>query len=293
MRLKKSIAAMFLGMALISVAGCSTTSQSGVNTQISSTAEVKIKPLDEATAKKPRELLDPSRDVKERLRVWLPEGSPTTIFMATSLLDCDYKVKDGLIAGGKINNIQVANIAQEDNIAIVDVSYGVEGRQFSDRDFFAWYNGEWHLNALGLKDVYHINLSGYDDALLSMDANLGYGYGGSPAIVLDVKSKTGRGYSAGRWMLGLEAILITDTGEFPTSDFNNMYAPTSTTDIKSARASRFYFPFAGATGTPKALRLIGFNKLDDRGLPVNHDESQTITLNIDKMDQICSLETMK
>lgn len=283
---------MFLGMALISVAGCSNTSQSGGETQVSSTAEVKIKPLDEATVKKTRELLHPSKDVKERLKVWFPEDSPSAIFMKTSLLDGNEKQKQNFMAGYLIDNIQVANIAQEGNLATADVSYTIEGRPKNWRDFYAWYNGEWHANIMGLKDVYHISLSGYDEASLIMDANLAYSYGGDPVIALDVQRKNAGGYSAG-WTSSIKAVLITDTGEFPISGFNGFDSQLAVFKITSARPTRLYFAFAGATGKPKALRLIGLNKLDDRGLPVNHDESQTVTLNIDKMEQICSLETMK
>lgn len=279
MNLKKSIAVGFAVTALFASFGCGggggTEGRTG-SPQAASTQQKK--PLDEATIKSLAKKME-SSNIAERKEAILPENLPAYTFIKTPLKD-ESAVFFNQIA--KFENLSVSNIQQEGDIASAKVSYiGADKKQHSEEWYFRRLEGKWYgdFNG-GIQSAKHLQVSGIDGAALEAAANIGYTYENEPILALDVRSKTAAVYQLGRW--GHPSyILITDKGEFPLQNTARLSVnPSFACRITSAQPFRFYLPFKGATGTPKALRIVGFNELDSRGLPLNHAHDDTVTFTL-------------
>lgn len=176
--------------------------------------------------------------------------------------------------------IQVSNLQQEGDFASAKVSYtGIDNQRHNEVWCFRRLDGKWCGDALGLKSAKPLKVSDYDGASMEVAANIGYTYKNDIIIAFDVRSKTTTNYTLGQW--GQPSyVLVTDKGEFPAQNLEGMSAPSGFFQITSAQPLRLYIPFKSATGKPKALRITGFNEIDNQGFPVGNDMAQIVTFSL-------------
>ena len=283
MRIKKLGIIVLVVAVSFSMTGCSSSEQEdSPKVQVSSSQVVKNEKLDEANIRKLCEAMSPEGDMDTRRRAYPVKNLPGGALLTTALYDGAAEFQNNVDRGIKAENIKISNIQQDGNHATADISYTVNGQQVNEHTYFLKINGEWHFDLDDVKAAYRTKISGYDGAMVKMEANLGYTYNNDPIVVLDMQSKASKNYMAG-WVEPMKVMLVTDKGEFPVKNTAKCYATTSPVKVTSVQPTRVFLPFAGASGTPKALRVIGFNELNNRGLPLNGDNAQTITLNIDSI----------
>lgn len=272
MNLKKEIIIALAATALFASFGCGGGGKQSASGTSAGVSTQQKKPLDEATIKEIGQKMT-SPNIEDKKAVCPIEKLPLHIFLKTSLRD---EATFNMSQSFKFENPSVSNIKETGDFATANVSYtGVDNKQFNEKWYFKRIDGKWVYN-LGIKTAKSLKVSGYDEAALEAAANIGYGYDNEPNLALDVRSKTTTVYQLGGWSHPAY-ILITDQGEFPVQNTDLFSAPTGVFRITSAQPFRLYLPFRGATGTPKALRITGFNELDGRGFAVGHDSSQVVT----------------
>ena len=275
MNLKKSIAIALAATALFVSFGCGNDGKQSGGNPSASVSTQQTKPLDEATIKEIRQKMT-SSNIEDKKAVCPIEKLPLHIFLKTSLRD---EAQFNMNQSAKFENPSISNIKEEGDFATANVSYtGVDNKQFNEKWYFKRIDGKWVFN-LGIKTAKSLKVSGYDEAALEAAANIGYGYDNEPNLALDVRSKTTTVYQLGGWSHPTY-ILITDQGEFPVQNTDLFSAPAGVFRITSAQPFRFYLPFKGATGTPKAIRIVGFNELNSEGFAIGNDKNQVVTFTL-------------
>lgn len=273
MNLKKSIAIALVATALFASFGCGNDGKQSGGGPSASVSTQQNKPLDEATVKElGKKMASPNMEDK---KVAVPfEKLPAYTFLKTPLSD---EPTFNFNPAGKFENPSISNIKQEGNFATANVSYiGVDNKPFNEKWHLRRIDGKWVYDPAGIKTAKSLKVSGFDEAVLEAAVNIGYDYSNEPNLAIDVRSKTTTVYQLGGWSHP-SYVLVTDQGEFPTQNTENYSAPSGVFQITSAQPFRFYLAFKGATGTPKALRITGFNELDEQGFAVGHDSSQVVT----------------
>ena len=279
MNLKKSIAIALTATALFASFGCGDTGKQSVSNPAQSVTTQQNKPLDEATIKEIIKKLE-SSNIEERKALFWFDKLPADTFLKTPLKDGNtvFDLSQPL----KHENLTVSNIKQEGDFAVVKASYiGADNQRHSEENCFRRFDGKWYIDLpVGIKSANHLRVSGYDEAALEAAANIGYTYEDEPIIVLDVRSKTTAVYQVGGWSQP-SFVLITDKGEFPLQNTARCIMNLMEVGwINSAQPFRFMLPFKGAVGKPKAVRIIGFNELDNQNLPVDRDMKQVVTFTL-------------
>ena len=272
MNLKKSIAIALTAVALFASFGCGGGGKQGASSTSAGVSTQQNKPLDEATIKElGKKMVSPN--IEDKKAACPIEKLPLHTFLKTSLRD---EATFNMSQSFKFENPSVSNIKETGDFATANVSFtGVDNKQFNVKWHFRKIDGRWVYD-LGIKTAKSLKVSGYDEAALEAAANIGYDYNNEPNLVLDVRSKTTTVYQLGGWSHP-SFVLVTDQGEFPMQNTEMYSASAGVFRITSAQPFRFILPFKGATGTPKALRITGFNELDGRGFAVGHDSSQVVT----------------
>ncbi len=292
MDFKKAFLALFLVMAIFSTLGCAGTENGDAGPQASSLSAAKAKPLDEATALNICKTAHYGTDDKEREKAYPLKDLPAAAALQTSMIDGVALIKTSMLQTPKVDNIKVYNMEQDGNHAQVNVTITYNGQSEMQNLSFIRVNGEWCMNCSNIKDGGRLKLSGHDDSQLKMEARIAHTFNDEPIIIIDVQSLTSRIYAAG-WTNPVQAVLITDQGEFTVKNFGDVTGPIGGIKISSQKPERLIFPFGDAKGTPLGIRLIGFNELNSRGLPANLDSSQILTLSIDSVEIIKSADDMK
>lgn len=280
MNLKNTIVMGAATMALFVSFGCG----GNGNPNASSPAQIvnvqQKKNIDEAIIKSLIKKLE-SSDIADKKEACPMEKLPGYAMLKTPLMDIQEKSRVAFFNHTvKSSNLSVSEIKQEEDFASARISFTTADNKLNTEILqFTRIDGKWCIDALRLKSVKHLKVSG-DDAQLEAAANLGYTYENEPIIVLDVRSKTTAVYQAGGWSVP-SYILITEQGEFPLQNTAQVSMnPEWVYRITSAQTSRFTLPFKGATGTPKALRITGFNELNSEGFAVGHDKNQVVTFTL-------------
>lgn len=274
MNLKKTIAIGLSVAALFASFGCGGGGKQGSSSSSASVSTQQKKPLDEATIKNLTKKLT-SSNMEEKKSVW-PNNLPGNSFLKTTLRDNNSAVFD-YNTPLKIDNLSISEIKQDGDFASTRVTYiGMDNRKINELWCFRRLDGKWKFDTMGIKTTKALQVSGYDETRLEVASNIGYTYDNSPVLVLDVRSKTATNYDLGGWNQP-SYVLITDKGEFPTQNAGVFSISSGEFPITSAQSIRLYLPFKGATGTPKALRITGFNELDGLGFPVNRNLEQVVT----------------
>ena len=267
MNLQKSIAIGFAVTALFASFGCGGGNQSGSGSSTSISAQQK-KSLDEAEIKRIMKKLE-SPDIKDKKEAYPIEKLPFGGLMKTPLKD-DLPLFE-FNSKTRFDNLSITDLKQDGDFASAQLSFVNEDKKtINERFYFRKVDGKWCADFFPIKTAKPLKVSNYDETQLEAAANLGYTYKNEPVIIFDVRSKTATKYMVGR-ALAATFILITDTGEFPMQNTDILSAPQTFSYVSSEEASRFELPFKGATGTLKALRIVGFNKADNRGIPVSHE----------------------
>ena len=292
MIIKKTLLALFLGIAVFSIAGCAGGEQSGEGTHLFDFMDEKDKDLDEATIRKLCAAMSPKADDKEKERAYPLQELPAAACLNTSMINGVANIMNEMRQGTNLEDIKVYDIQQDGNHGSANISCTNAGQTSMFRMNFLRINGKWCINFLGIKDGGPVKISGYDKAAVKIEGTIGHTFAGDTVIILDMQSLTNRSYSAG-WVEPMQAVLITDQGEFPIRKVEDAIGPAPHTMISSHQPARLALPFAGAKGQPKQLRLIGFNALNSRGLPVNIGEAQVLTLNIDSIEIVKSADNLK
>lgn len=279
MNLKKSIAIALAATALFASIGCGDSGKQNASNPAQNITSQPNKPLDEATIKEIVKKFESSNSEERKALAWFGKF-PAEAFLKTSLKDGNttFDFSQPL----KYDNLTVSNIKQEGDFAVVKCSYiGVDKQHHSEENCFRRFDGKWYIDLnVGIKSANHLRVSGYDEAALEAAANIGYTYEDEPIIVLDVRSKTTAVYQVGGWSQP-SYVLVTEKGEFPLQNTARCIVnPMAVGRINSAQPFRFYLPFKGATGTPKAIRIVGFNELNSEGFAVGHDKNQVVTFTL-------------
>lgn len=271
MNLKNTIAIGLSVAALFASFGCGGGKQNSTSSSASVSTQQK-KPLDEATIKGLSKKMESSK-IEDRKEAFPIEKLPHYSWLNTSLKKPDFDLNQPV----KFDNLSISAFNQEGDFASARVSYtSTDNKQQSETWHFRRFNGKWCVDG-GIKTTKSLQVSGFDSSQLEVAANLGYTYQNEPVLLFDARSKTKTNYELGTWNQP-SYILITDKGEFPlqnTTEFSTN--PSAVYTVTSAQPSRFILPFKGATGTPKALRITGFNELDGRGVPANYNSEQVAT----------------
>ncbi len=282
MNLRKSVAIAFAAIAAVSSFGCGSGGNSGSRSSSANQSAVSApqkKPLDEAEIRALLKKLE-SSDIAERKEVVPMEKLAGYAMRKTALLDWSGMLNDYFNRKLKYNNLAVADIKQDGDWASARISYtGSDNKKYDEKSCFRRIDGKWVFDPGEIKEVRTLKVSGYDAAELEAAANLGYTYENEPLIVFDIRSRTATKYMAG-WVTPAVFVLVTDKGEYPIQNVESFAGPTGPEPISSAQVSRFCLPFKGAKGTPKFLRITGFNELDSRGLPVGVDNAQVMTFTL-------------
>ncbi len=292
MDFKKAFLALFLVMAIFSTLGCAGTENGDAGPQASSLSAAKAKPLDEATALKIFKTVFFDKDDKEKEKVFPLQDLPAGAAMKTSMFDGIAFTKNSWRQVPKLENIKVNDIKQDGNHGKANISFICDGQSAMHWYYFIRVNGEWRMNCSNIKDGGRLKLSGYDNSKLKMEATIAYTFDDDPVIMIDMQSLTSRNYMAG-WVEPVKVVLLTDQGEFPIKNFEDITGPNGPIKISSQEPARLVFPFGGAKGTPLGIKLIGFNTLNGNGLPANVDASQVLTMSIDSIEIIKSADDMK
>lgn len=276
MKLKKTIAIGFAATALFASFGCGGGGKQGGSSPAASAVTQQSKDLDEATIKNLLKKLE-SSNIQDKQEVCPLEKLPGYALYKTPLNDVQSKLQNEYYNRSlKFSNLSVADIKKDGDFASARLSYTTaENKLNTEILHFARIDGKWCVEPTGFKAVKSLKVAA-DDERIEAAANLGYTYENVPVIVLDVRSKTATRYKAS-WANPATFLLITDAGEFPTQNVGNFVAPMHSIAVSSAEPTRFCLPFKGASGKPQALRVIGFNELSDRGLPLDMNGSQVVT----------------
>ena len=278
MNLKKSIAIGLAATALFASFGCGDSGKQSGSGSPPSASMQQNKPLDEATIKALAKKLE-SPNMAEKKEAFPLEELPTHILIKTSLTDENSNVFSQPI---KIDNLSLSDIKQNGEYASVQASFkDAANQQHNDLWIFRRLNGEWKFDPFGIKTAKPLKVSGYDGVRFETAANIGYTYENDPVLIFDIRAKTSTVYQLGGWSQP-SYVMVTDKGEFPPQNATTFLAPAANmvAQITSAQPFRLYLPFKGATGTPKALRITGFNELDSRGFAVDHDKNQVVTFTL-------------
>ncbi len=276
MNLKKTIAIGLAATALFASFGCGNDGTQGGAGSSANVAIQQSKDLDEATIKNLLNKME-SSNMKDKQEVCPLEKLPGYGLYKTPLFDVQPKLQNEYYNRTfKFSNVSVTDIKKDGDFASARLSYTTaENKPNTEILHFARLGGKWCVEPIGLKIVKPLKVA-VDDERLEAAANLGYTYENVPVIVLDVRSKTSTRYKTG-WVNPATFILLTDVGEFPTQNIGDFIAPMRPFDVLSAGPTRFFLPFKGASGKPQAVRVIGFNELSDRGLPLDMNGSQVVT----------------
>ncbi len=274
MNFKKNIAIALAVMALFASFGCGNDGKHGGGGTSVGVSKQQNKPLDEATIKELSKKLT-SPNMEDKKAACPIEKLPMNTFLKTSLRD-----ETKYIQSGKLEILSVSNIKETGDFATANVSYiGLDNKQYNEKWYCRRIEGKW-VSDIGIKTAKSLKVSGYDEAALDVAANIGYTYDNEPILAFDVRSKTTTVYQLGGWSHP-SYVLVTDQGEFPLHNTEVISVPAAGIfRITSAQPFRFYLPFKGATGTPKALRITGFNELDEQGFAVGQDSNQVMTFTL-------------
>ncbi len=282
MKCTKTIAIALAVAATFVPFDCESSEKQGDSVLPTSIGEQQAEPLDEATVKNLMKKMESSNIAKKKEACpW--EKLPGYAMYKTPLLDRQTEEQNKCFnRTQKFNQLSVSEIKQTGNIASARISYTTtKNTLMTDLMHYVRINGKWCLDPIGVKTVKSLKISGYDDALLEVEGNLCYTYANEPFIALDVRSKTTTSYSIG-WAHPASFTLITDAGEFPPQDAGIFSVPTGSAAVTSAKPKRLLLPFKGATGEPQALRIVGFNELSIKGLPLDHDSAQVMTFTLNE-----------
>lgn len=279
MNFQKSIAISFAVTALFVSFGCGGGgNQSGSGSSTSISAQQK-KNIDEATIKSILKKTE-SANIADKKAVCPVEKQPGFAILKTPLIDVQAEWQNAFfnqVFHG--DNLSVSEIKQDGELASARVSYvTLEKKPRTEVLYFMRMNGKWYLDPLGFKIVKSLKVA-VSDERLEAAANLGYTYENQPVIFFDVRSKTATSYKIG-WAGPAEFILITDAGEFSTQNIGVYTVPIRPVKVSSAEAIRVVLPFNGAMGKPQAIRVIGFNELNNGGTPAGFDERQVVTFTL-------------
>lgn len=284
MKIRKVILALSLVMLAVLFGGCgdskqnTTTKPESAMQKNSDVSKQKEGDLDEKIVKKLISIWG-SKDIAKRQSICPVSKLPVAKLLTTRLINGEKLIERNIQEPFEYKDIKVSNVRQNGNFGTAHVSFVDGTLHMSEESGFIKIDGKWYMNLSTITSVSKMNLSGYDKRMLDIDANIGYGFDKEYLIVMDVRAKTDKLYSAG-WVEPITAVLITDKGEYPLQNFGNFFAPDSPLKISSKEPVRIALPFKGATGTPKALRLKGFNELDSRGLPANGDVAQVMNVSL-------------
>lgn len=277
MNLKSSIAIALTIAAAFASFGCGDSGKQSGSSSSASVSTQQKKPLDEATIRGLAKKMASSK-IEDRKEACPLEKLPYYSWTNTSL----QKSNIDLNQPAKCDNLSISDIKQEGDFASAQVSFtGMDNKPQSGKWYFKRLNGKWCING-SIKTMKSLQVSGFDSSRLEAAVNLGYTYQNEPVLLLDVRSKTSVSYQVGGWSQP-SYILVTDKGEFSlqnTTDF--AVDPLAILFVTSAQPSRFILPFKGAAGTPKSLRITGFNELDSQGFPVDHDYNQVVTFTLNE-----------
>lgn len=282
MNFNKILLTLFLLIALMASFGCGGQTQGDSKTQAVNTKVENNKPLDETTVIRICKAVWSGSD--EQLDKAYPLNDlPAVAALNTPMIDCVKVIKNDIRQMGIIEDFKAYDIEYEGNHGKADVVVTHSKGKSKVTFYFIRLNGEWVMNASNIKDGGPLKLSGYDNNAIRIEGTIAHTFADETIIALGIRSLTTKRYSAG-WVDPLQAVLITDQGEFPICKVADAEGPTEPLGISSRIPSRIALPFGKVKGTPKALRLIGFNELDSRGLPTYIDRLQILTLNIDSVE---------
>ena len=275
MNLKKSIAIALTVTAVFASFGCGDSGKQSGSSSSASVSTLQKKPLDEATIKNLGKKMA-SAKMEDRQEACPLDKLPLYAWLTTPLKKPDIDLNQP----PKCDNLSISNLQQEGDFASARVSYtGIDNKQINETWYFRRLNGKWCVDG-SIKTAKSLKVSGFDPNQFEAAANLGFTHQNEPVLLLDIRSKTSTNYQAGGWSQP-SYVLVTDKGEFllqNTTDF--AIDPRTICLVTSAQPFRFILPFKGATGTPKALRITGFNELDSQRFAVGHDTDQVITFTL-------------
>ncbi len=279
MNLKKSIVIAFAAMAVASplAIGSAAAPANPIDEAVSTPQEA---PLTEAEIQRLFKLMT-SKEIEARLEAAPIDKLPGYAIMRTPLWDTRDMCMDQYLNRRKPSRgLIISDLKPEGNWGTARVSYiDTDNKRYSQLLFFRRLEGKWVVDPSSIKTTREMKISGFDAAKLEVAANLGYTYKNEPVLVIDMRSITATRFSAG-WVSRAGFVLVTDEGEFPIQNTDYLDGPRGPIFISSDRPSRFCLPFKGATGTPRALRITGFNELDNIGLPARGGRDQEVTFTL-------------
>ncbi|MCR5177185.1 MAG: hypothetical protein K6C05_10125 [Anaerovibrio sp.] len=264
MILKKAIACFVMGILAFAVLGCGDMSQNDINKQPKAINEEIIKNIIGIWG---------GNDIEAKREICRIDRVPTGILVKTRLIDAT-DIEGYLRQKHQLQDISVSQIRQDGDYAMAHISYTDGSAVINENLGFCYIDGQWCMGLNEIKSAANLDIS-CSDSNIDVAANIGYSFDNNPVIILDLRSKTGQRYAAG-WVEPVTAILVTDKGEFPARNFGIFISPERVIMISSQEAVRLTLPFKDAIGTPREIRLIGFNGLDSRGLPVSFDNEAVI-----------------
>lgn len=274
MKIKKILAAVFITGALAASLGCG---GGGKPTESNSSVAVTQKQEDiEGIFRKIYKKATSSKN-EERLEVY-SKNSAGFLFLKTALRDETQNTLNFCRNRDvkQAENIKISNVNRKGNYVAADVDYTMGGEAIHERDVIENVNGKWVVAYNQIVKNTPLAVACDDAGALEAAANLGETFDGDFVLLMDVRSKNMTTYSFG-WVEPAKYVLVTDQGEFFAQSIPSVLdVPNGHWKI-GTDPFRLTVPFKNAKGTPQALRVIGFNELNSRGLPANNNTAQEMT----------------